>query len=56
MPFVPIKEVWNLVRSWAGECIQTNIDVETMQEWWDKWLPGQNAMKRRTPAILMYLI
>jgi hypothetical protein len=24
------KEVWNLVRSWAGECIQINMNVQTM--------------------------
>lgn len=49
------KEVWNLVRSWAGECIQININVETMQEWWEKWLQGQDATKQRTTAsILMY--
>jgi hypothetical protein len=48
MPFVPFaKEVWNLVRSWAGECIQTNMDVQTIQEWWQKWLQGQDAMKQR---------
>jgi hypothetical protein len=49
------KEVWNLVRSWTGDCIQINMNVQTMQEWWEKWIQGQDAAKQRTTAeILMY--